>query len=112
MDTHLGCRKHEKAEKTTTNSRNGRKKFTSKYGEQEISVPRDRQAEFELLVVKKYQPNVTGIEDQIIVLYAKGVSTREIQDHLQLYGIDVSPTLISNVTNKMMPMVKEWQNRS
>lgn len=56
--------------------------------------------------------NVTGIEDQIAALYAKGVSTREIQDHLaQLYGIDVSPTLISNVTNKIVPLIKEWQNR-
>jgi putative transposase len=55
---------------------------------------------------------VTGIEDQIVALYAKGVSTREIQDHLQnLYGIEVSPTLISNVTNKIVPLIKEWQNR-
>ena len=114
MDTHLGYEKHEKTDKKTTNSRNGksRKSMTSEYGEQEITVPRDRHGEFEPLVVKKYQSNVTGIEDQIIALYAKGVSTREIQDHLhQLYGIDVSPTLISNVTNKIMPMVKEWQNR-
>ncbi|MCM3473763.1 transposase, partial [Brevibacillus borstelensis] len=58
------------------------------------------------------QSNVTGIEDQILALYAKGVSTRDIQDHLQqLYGIEVSPTLISNVTNKIVPMIKEWQNR-
>lgn len=55
---------------------------------------------------------MAGIEDQIISLYAKGVSTREIQDHLaNLYGLDVSPTLISNVTNKILPLVKEWQNR-
>ncbi len=84
----------------------------SEYGEQEISVPRDRLGEFEPLVVKKHQSNVNGIEEQIIALYAKGVSTREIQDHLhQLYGIEVSPTLISNVTNKIVPMIKEWQNR-
>ena len=114
MDTHLGYEKHEKVEKTNRNSRNGKshKTITSEYGDQEIAVPRDRQGEFEPLVVKKYQSNVTGIEDQIIALYAKGVSTREIQDHLhQLYGIEVSPTLISNVTNKIMPLVKEWQNR-
>ncbi len=55
----------------------------SEYGEQEIQVPRDRLSEFEPLVVKKHQSNVTGIEDQIVALYAKGVSTREIQDHLQ-----------------------------
>lgn len=78
----------------------------------DLTVPRDRVGTFEPMVVKKHQKNVTGIEDQILSLYAKGVSTREIQDHLQnLYGIEVSPTLISNVTAKIMPMVKEWQNR-
>ncbi|WP_144029078.1 IS256 family transposase, partial [Paenibacillus rigui] len=114
MDTHLGYQKHELENKTTTNSRNGKskKRVTSEYGEQEIMVPRDRQGEFEPLVVKKHQSNVTGIEDQIIALYAKGVSTRDIQDHLEnMYGIEVSPTLISNVTNKIVPLIKEWQNR-
>lgn len=114
MDTHLGYEKHDVQHKKTSNSRNGksRKTITSEYGEQEIRVPRDRDSEFEPMVVKKHQANVTGIEDQIIALYAKGVSTRDIQDHLQqLYGIEISPTLISNVTNKIMPMVKEWQNR-
>lgn len=114
MDTHLGYEKHEVKTKATTNSRNGksRKTVMSEYGEQEIAVPRDRQGEFEPLVIKKHQSNVTGIEDQIVALYAKGVSTRDIQDHLaNLYGIDVSPTLISNVTNKIVPLIKEWQNR-
>ncbi|WP_144266498.1 IS256 family transposase [Paenibacillus curdlanolyticus] len=114
MDTHLGYEKHEVKNKETANSRNGksRKIVTSEYGEQEITIPRDRQGEFEPLVVKKHQSNVTGIEDQIVALYAKGVSTRDIQDHLaNLYGIDVSPTLISNVTNKIVPLIKEWQNR-
>lgn len=114
MDTHLGYEKHDVQNKQTSNSRNGKskKKIISEYGEQEIVVPRDRQGEFEPLVVRKHQSNVTGIEDQIIALYAKGVSTREIQDHLhQLYGVDVSPTMISNVTNKIVPLIKEWQNR-
>jgi putative transposase len=114
MDTHLGYEKHDVQGKQTTNSRNGKSKknVTSEYGEQEISVPRDRQGEFEPIVVKKHPSNVTGIEDQIIALYSKGVSTRDIQDHLEnLYGIEVSPTLISNVTNKIIPLIKEWQNR-
>ncbi|MGO4541081.1 IS256 family transposase [Paenibacillus sp. 2TAB19] len=114
IDTHLGYDKHDVKNKQTTNSRNGksRKTVMSEYGEQEIAVPRDRQGEFEPLVIKKHQSNVTGIEDQIVALYAKGVSTRDIQDHLaNLYGIDVSPTLISNVTNKIVPLIKEWQNR-
>ena len=114
LDTHLGYEKHEVKAKKTPNSRNGRshKTVVSEYGEQQIPVPRDRMGEFEPLVVKKHQSNVSGIEDQIVALYAKGVSTREIQDHLQnLYGIEVSPTLISNVTNKIVPLIKEWQNR-
>jgi putative transposase len=111
MDEHLGYEKHDMQNKQTTYSRNGKSKknIVSEYGEQEIVVPRDRQ---EPLVVKKHQSNVTGIEDQIIAPYAKGVSTREIQDHLQnLYGIEISPTFISNFTNKIIPLIKEWQNR-
>lgn len=114
MDTTLGYEKNDAQNKQTINRRNGHspKTVRSEYGELDIQVPRDREGEHEPLIVKKHQKNVTGIEDQILALYAKGVSTREIQDHLQrLYGIEVSPALISNITNKIMPMVKEWQNR-
>jgi transposase-like protein len=110
MDAHLGYQKHDMQNKQTTNSRNGKSKksIISEYGEQEIAIPRDREGEFEPLVVKKHQSNVTGIEDQIVALYAKGISTQEIQDHLNnLYGIEVSPTFISNVTNKIVPLIKE-----
>ncbi|MFC5649550.1 transposase, partial [Paenibacillus solisilvae] len=83
MDAHLGDQKHDMQNKQTTNRRNGKSKktITSEYGEQQLSIPRDREGEFEPLVVKKHQSNVIGIEDQIVALYAKGVSTREIQDH-------------------------------
>ncbi len=114
LETELGYAKHDVKNKETRNSRNGhsKKTVTSEYGEVEIEVPRDRLGEFEPMVVKKHQTQVTGIEDQIISMYSKGMSTRDIQDHLnQLYGIDVSPTLISNVTAKIMPLIKEWQNR-
>ncbi|MFD1955329.1 IS256 family transposase [Paenibacillus thailandensis] len=114
LETELGYVKHDIKNKETRNSRNGhsKKTVTSEYGEVEIEVPRDRLGEFEPMVVKKHQTQVTGIEDQIISMYSKGMSTRDIQDHLnQLYGIDVSPTLISNVTAKIMPLIKEWQNR-
>ena len=114
MDTHLGYQKHEDDKKDTTNRRNGHsaKTVRSDYGEVELEIPRDREGEFGPLIVKKGQRNVTGIEEQIISLYAKGVSTRDIQGHLeQLYGIEVSPTLISNITNKIMPTIKEWQSR-
>lgn len=114
MDDHLGYSKNDTQSKQTANRRNGhsKKAVRSEYGEIDIEVPRDRNGEFEPQVVKKHQKNVTGIEDQIIALYSKGISTREIQDHLEsLYGVEVSPTLISNVTNKLMPFIKEWQNR-
>jgi putative transposase len=84
----------------------------SSQGDIELDIPRDRDGEFEPLVVKKHQKSVAGIEEQIIALYAKGISTREIQDHLkELYGMEVSPTLISNITNKVLPQVREWQSR-
>ena len=114
LDADLGYVKHDDASKKTENRRNGhsRKTVRSEFGELEIDIPRDREGEFEPAIVKKYQKNVAGIEDQILALYAKGVSTRDIQDHLnQLYGVEVSPALISNVTNKIMPLIKEWQSR-
>jgi len=114
MDHTLGYEKHDDENKETTNRRNGHSSKTvrSEFGEIELDIPRDREGEFDPVIVKKHQKNVSGIEDQVIALYAKGVSTRDIQDHLQrLYGIDASPALISNITNKIMPMIKEWQNR-
>ena len=114
MDVTLGYEKNNSKNKQTTNRRNGHspKSVRSEYGEIDLKVPRDREGEHIPLIVKKHQRSVTGIEDQVFALYAKGVSTREIQDHLQqLYGVEVSPAYISNVTNKIMPMVKEWQNR-
>ena len=110
----LGYEKGDEASKNTANRRNGHslKTVRSEFGDMDLEVPRDRDGEFEPTIVKKHQKSVSGIEEQIIALYAKGVSTREIQDHLQnLYGVDISPTLISNVTNKIMPVIKEWQNR-
>jgi len=114
LDTELGYEKHDVKNKTTRNSRNGtiKKTVISKYGEVHINVPRDRNGELDPVIVKKHQKSVTGIEDQIIAMYAKGISTWDIQDHLQnLYGVDVSPTMISNVTNKILPIIKERQNR-
>lgn len=114
MDTTLGYGKNENSAKQTENRRNGHSKKTvvSEYGDTELLIPRDREGEHEPLLVKKHQKNLTGIEEQIIALYSKGMTVRDVQDHLnQLYGITVSPTLISNVTNKLMPLIKEWQSR-
>lgn len=114
MDSTLGYGKNENSAKQTENRRNGHSKKTvvSEYGDTELLIPRDREGEHEPLIVKKHQKNLTGIEEQIIALYSKGMTVRDVQDHLnQLYGITVSPTLISNVTNKLMPLIKEWQSR-
>lgn len=114
LDTELGYPKNGSSPEGGGNRRNGHTKKTvrSEYGELELEVPRDREGEFEPAVVKKRQKDVTGIEEQILALYAKGVSVRDIQAHLnQLYGIDVSPTLISNVTNRIMPLIRDWQSR-
>ena len=114
LETELGYAKHDAKNKATENSRNGhsRKTLTSEYGEVEIAFPRDRQGEFEPEIVKKHQTKTTGVEEQVIALYARGVSTRDIQSHLQhLYGVEVSPTLISNITDKLLPLIKEWQSR-
>jgi transposase-like protein len=114
LETDLGYSKHDDANKKTDNRRNGhsRKSVRSEYGEFDIEIPRDRDSEFEPAIVRPYQKNVAGIEEQILALYAKGISTRDIQNHLkQLYGVEISPALISNVTNKIMPLIKEWQSR-
>ena len=114
LDTELGYPKNGSNPETGSNRRNGhtKKSVRSEYGELELEVPRDREGEFEPTVVKKRQRDVTGIEKQILALYAKGVTVRDIQAHLnQLYGIEVSPTLISNVTSRIMPLIREWQAR-
>lgn len=114
LDTELGYEKNAQKPDGTDNRRNGhsKKSVRSEHGEIDLSVPRDRTGEFNPLIVRKHQKEVTGIEEQILALYAKGISVRDIQAHLnQLYGVDVSPTLISNVTNRIMPLIKEWQSR-
>lgn len=114
LDTELGYPKNGSTPEGKANRRNGHSKKTvrSELGEIELSVPRDREGDFEPVIIKKHQKEVTGIEELILGLYAKGVTVRDIQAHLnQLYGVDISPTLISNVTNRIMPVLKEWQSR-
>ena len=114
IEHELGYSKYDYKNKETTNSRNGRRSKTvvSDYGEIDISVPRDRAGEFEPQIVKKNQKDVSSIDDQVLSMYAKGMSVRDIQDHLNnLYGIDVSPTMISSITDKILPVIREWQYR-
>lgn len=114
MADHLGYDKHSPDGNNTGNSRNGysQKTLRTKYGPTQINVPRDRNAEFEPQIVKKHESTANAIEEQIIGMYAKGISTRDIEEQMRdIYGIEVSPTLVSRVTDKIMPQVAEWQSR-
>lgn len=114
MDEHLGYSKHSPEGYHTGNSRNGKgsKKVQSSFGPIEIEVPRDRNSEFEPMLVKKRQRNISAFDEKIISMYAKGMSTRDIQTHVQeIYGAEISPTSISNITEKVLEVANEWQNR-
>ena len=114
IEEELGYSKYNYEEKDTQNTRNGYspKKVRSEYGEIELDIPRDRHNEFEPKIIPKYQREITGIEGQIVALYAKGMSNRDIEDHLKnIYGIEVSATMISKITDKIIPEIKEWQTR-
>lgn len=110
----LGYSRYDYKNKTTKNSRNGfsKKKVRSNYGDSEIKIPRDRDGEFSPKIVKKNQTTLPSIDDQVLSMYAKGMTTRDIKAHLEsLYGIDASPELISRITDKILPLVTEWQAR-
>jgi transposase-like protein len=115
MDEELGYSKYDYRNKDTENSRNGYSKKTmhTSYGDMDINVPRDRKGEFEPQVVKKYQNTVTqDMEEKILSMYAKGMTTSDIESHMrELYDIDVSDTTISRITDKVLPLIKEWQER-
>ena len=110
----LGYKKHSSPDKPSCNARNGTSTKTLKtdHGDFELTVPRDRNSEFEPQIVKKGQRRFTGFDDKIVSMYARGMTTRDIQGHLEeIYGVEVSPTLISSVTDGILSEVKEWQNR-
>jgi putative transposase len=114
LTTHLGYEKHDPAGYGSGNSRNGtsKKKLKGDFGEMDLAVPRDRQASFEPQIVPKGETRFTGFDDKILSMYARGMTTREIQAHLQeMYHTDVSPTLISNVTDAVIEEVRAWQAR-
>ena len=115
IDTHLQEQHLEVDQDKPKNRRNGhsKKKLQGEFGEVEISVPRDRQGEFEPVIVKKRQTRFNGFDDKILSLYARGMTTRDIQEQLQdLYGVEVSHGMISNVTEAVEAERKEWQNRT
>ena len=114
MDAHLGYSKYDYQNKHTDDSRNGYspKTVTSTMGEIDLDIPRDRNGEFEPQVVKKHQTDISSIEDQVLSMYAKGMTTRDISDHLRsIYGVEASAEMISHMTDRILPIAKEWQNR-
>jgi len=114
LTQHVGYGKHERTGNGVENKRNGssRKKLKGDFGEVEIAVPRDREGSFEPQIVPKHERRFDGFDDKIISMYARGMTTREIQGHLQeIYGVEVSPTLISEVTDAVQAEVRAWQNR-
>jgi len=114
MDEHLGYEKHSSTGDLIGNSRNGynQKTIQTAMGKTKINVPRDRNGEFEPELIGKYQTKSNDLEKQIIAMYAKGMSTRDIEDHLRdIYGVDASAALISRITDKILPQMNEWQSR-
>ncbi len=114
MDQKLGYSKYDYQNKDTDDSRNGysKKKVISSVGEIDLDIPRDRKGEFEPQIVKKNQTDISNIEDQVLSMYAKGMTTRDISTHLKsVYGVDASAEMISHMTDRILPIAKEWQNR-
>jgi len=114
LSEHLGYEQYEAKGRNSGNNRNGKytKKVRSSEGETQIQVPRDRNGDFEPQLVKRYAANTNELEDKIIGMYAKGMTVRDIQGTLQeLYGIDVSPTTLSAITDKVWELVESWQSR-
>lgn len=114
MDQKLGYSKYDYQNKETDDSRNGysKKTVTSSMGAIDLDIPRDRKGEFEPQIVKKNQTDISNIEDQVLSMYAKGMTTRDISTHLwDVYGVEASAEMISHMTDRILPIAREWQNR-
>jgi len=114
LEEELGYSRYDYKNKRTANSRNGsyKKTVNSSQGEIELAVPRDRAGDYDPHIVKKHQTDISEIEDKIIFLYSQGTSTRDIERAMQeIYGIEVDATRVTKITDKLLPMIREWQNR-
>lgn len=114
MDEHLGYGKNERKSKSTPNHRNGKssKRLKTDAGEIHIDIPRDRQAEFDPVIVPKHERMSQKVEDAIISFYAKGMTVRDIEDQIkEIYGVKLSPSTVSNITNSVLEHLREWQSR-
>ena len=112
MDEHLGYQEYERSD--NPDYRNGKKtkKIRGNFGETEIEVPQDRDGSFEPKVVKKRQKDISGIEQKIIALYAKGMTTRQISETIEdIYGFEVSDGMVSDITDRLLPQIEDWQKR-
>ena len=115
LNEELGYSKYDYHNKETDNSRNGHSQKTMHitYGDMDVAIPRDRNSEYEPQLIKKYQNTVTqDMEEKILSMYAKGMTTSDIESHMkELYDRDISDSTISRITDKVLPIVKEWQER-
>ena len=114
LEDELGYSKYDYRNKQTSNSRNGhyKKTVSSSQGEIELQVPRDRQGEYEPMIVPKHEMDISAIEDKIKFLYSQGASTRDIEKAMrEMYGIEVDASRVTRITDKLLPLIREWQNR-
>ncbi len=112
LDQHLGYKKSERSNQEDYRNGYKTKQVHSRYGSMEVSVPQDRNSTFEPQVVKKRQKHISDIDQRIISMYAKGMTTRQISDTLEdIYGFEASESFISDVTDKILPQIEDWQNR-
>lgn len=112
MDEHLGYEKSERSDNEDYRNGYKTKRVNSSYGSMEIQVPQDRQSSFQPQIVKKRQKDISDIDQKIISMYAKGMTTRQILDTLEdIYGFEASEGFISDVTDKILPQIEDWQNR-
>lgn len=114
IDEQLGYSKYDVSKKETNNSGNGysSKTIKTELGPVELNILRDRNGNYKPKIIPKYQRNVTGIEDKIIGLYAAGMTARDIAEQIKnLYDVEISAEMVSNITNRILPLVTEWQNR-
>ena len=112
MDEHLGYNKYERSDEPNYRNGSKTKAVRSKYGEFEVEVPQDRQSTFDPQVVPKRKKDISGIEDKIISMYAKGMTTTQISEMVEdIYGFEISEGMVSDITDKLLPRIEEWQNR-
>ena len=112
MDDHLGYEKYERLDESNFRDGTKTKRVRSKYGEFEVDIPQDRDSTFDPKVLPKRQKDISSIDDKIISMYAKGMTTRQSSETIEdIYGFEISEGMVSDITDKLLPKIEEWQNR-